>query len=173
MRLLLLYPFSLAESALLFLPHNREREKAFRHHGFISCKLEFKTEGLNGSVNTPAFTATSRISNRYSSASILSGARKNGGCMIESTQHLSFRLIRFVSSCLTFRGMSLLRGRGSDLGRGEICVSFCCQAWCCCHPHNLFFIYRSCSIPLNLLSPPFWQLAQRCFLPTGFSFRSR
>lgn len=93
--------------------------------------------------------------------------------MIESTQHLSFRLIPFVSSCLTFRGMSLLRGRGSDLGRGEICVSFCCQAWCCCHPHNLFFIYRSCSIPLNLLSPPFWQLAQRCFLPTGFSFRSR
>ena len=49
-----LYPISLAESALLFLPHNRERGKAFRHHGFISCKLEFKTGGLNGSVNTPA-----------------------------------------------------------------------------------------------------------------------
>jgi len=49
-----LCPFSLAESALLFLPHNREREKAFRHCGFISCKLESKTGGLNGSVITPA-----------------------------------------------------------------------------------------------------------------------
>jgi hypothetical protein len=35
-------------------------------------------------------------------------------------EHLSFRLIPFASSCLAFRGMSFLRGRGGDLGRGEI-----------------------------------------------------
>jgi len=88
-------------------------------------------------------------------------------------EHLSFRLIPFVSSCLAFRGMSFLRGRGSDLGCGEICVSFLLACMVLLHPHGLFFICRSCSIPLNLLSPPFRQLAQGCFLPAGFSFRNR